>query len=347
MVNDNSTGADQDLNTQKSYFAGRRMSQEERDSIAAQKRASDLARAFVDQDAQLSQQIESERRLRIAAISYYTGELSITSDEKAKTIKGISDFALEAEKVKKGLGIYAGSVANVGETPITAAAMAIVKMSLSYNVKLSEIQNLYYNTESPNDISQNNGIAVINAVNQMSRVLKQQSKIDIGDLSESVIVMHSQSACVSGVATLSNIGINGIRGKSIVVTSDDARYKFGTNADETGGFGAMVLLLDPNAARGIAISDMVGSSRSNVVDFIKPIDYPTDEDKGVSTVSKYAVVFGKYSEYVYMLHTYKAMKQLFEKSKININDLSSFTEKYAIVGHVPYPGMVNKAVGNL
>lgn len=290
---------------------------------------------------------KSEEKLRIVAITHYTGELSITAEEKAKTIKGVEDFQAEAEKVKKGLGILKGSVANVGETPITAAAMAILKMAISYNVSLSEIQNLYYNTESPNDISQNNGIAVINAVNQMSRILRKQAGIDVGDLSESVIVMHSQSACVSGVATLSNISTNGIKGKSLIVTADDARYKFGTGADETAGFGAMALLLDPKAKNGIALSEFAGSSRSNVVDFIKPIDSPNDETKGMSMVSKYAIVFGKYSEYVYLLHTYKSMKQLFEKSGVDINDLENFTDRYTIIGHVPYPGMVNKAVGNL
>lgn len=253
----------------------------------------------------------------------------------------------EAEKVKKGLGIHKGSVANVGETPITAAAMAIIKMAISYNINLSEIQNLYYNTESSNDISQNNGIAVINAVNQVSRMLRKQAGINVGDLSDSVIVMHSQSACVSGVATLSNIGTNGIKGKSLIVTADDARYKFGTNADETAGFGAMAILLDPKAKSGIAVSEFAGSSRSNVVDFIKPIESPNDETKGMSMVSKYAIVFGKYSEYVYLLHTYRSMKQLFEKSGANIDDLNNFTDKYTIIGHVPYPGMVNKAVGNL
>ena len=289
----------------------------------------------------------TDEKLRITAISHYTGELSVTAEEKAKTIKGVEDFAAEAEKVKKGLGILKGSVANMGETPITAAAMVVLKLALSYNIKLSEIQNLYYNTESPNDISQNNGIAVINAVNQMSRVLRKQAGIDVGDLSDSVIVMHSQSACVSGVATLSNIGSNGIRGKSLIVTADDARYKFGTNADETAGFGAMAVLLDPRATKGIAVSEIAGSSRSNVVDFIKPIDSPDDEDVGVSTVSKYAIVFGKYSEYVYLLHTYKSMKQLFEKSGIDLSNLDSFTSNYTIIGHVPYPAMVNKAVGNL
>ncbi len=288
-----------------------------------------------------------EERLRIVAIAHYTGELSITAEEKAKTINGVDDFMAEAEKVKKGLGIHKGSVANVGETPITAAAMAVIKMAISYNINLSDIQNLYYNTESSNDISQNNGIAVINAVNQMSRILRKQAGIDVGDLSDSVIVMHSQSACVSGVATLSNISTNGIRGKSLIITADDARYKFGTNADETAGFGAMAILLDPKAKSGVALSEIVGSSRSNVVDFIKPIDSPNDETKGMAMVSKYAIVFGKYSEYVYLLHTYRSMKQLFERSGVDIDNLNNFTDKYTIIGHVPYPGMVNKAVGNL
>ena len=301
-----------------------------------------LASSKSDKDVQ-----GQEERLRIVAMMHYTGELSITAEEKAKTINGVDDFAAEAEKVKKGLGIHKGSVANVGETPITAAAMAVIKMAISYNINLSDVQNLYYNTESSNDISQNNGIAVINAVNQMSRTLRKQAGINVGDLSDSVIVMHSQSACVSGVAMLSNISTNGIRGKSLIITADDARYKFGTNADETAGFGAMAILLDPKAKSGVTVSEIAGSSRSNVVDFVKPIDSPNDETKGMAMVSKYAIVFGKYSEYVYLLHTYKSMKQLFERSGMDIDDLENFTGKYTIIGHVPYPGMVNKAVGNL
>ena len=283
----------------------------------------------------------------IVGMSYYAGELRITADEKVKTIDGIigeEAAAKEASKVKKGLGIISNSVANVGETPITAAAIAAVKFAVTYNISLSDVKDVVISTESPNDGSKNNGVSVVNAVNMISRVLKDNAGIDVGNLSRIESLFHNQSACVGGVAWISYLAKNKTCSTTLLITTDDAKYKLGSVADETGGFGATATLIKSDTS-GLILLPYTGRSQSDVVDFFKPISVPDDETTGMASISKYPIVFGQYSRFVYMGQTYKAGREALRKENESF-DSTKFFDDYVIILHVPYSELVRKTIGN-
>ncbi len=295
----------------------------------------------------------------ITGIAYHTGDLVISAREKAKTVVGDpaaveegqrsmaqARLDLEVAKVIDGLGVKSNSVANIGENARTAAAMAVVKLALAYNLRLNDIENIYYNTETPRGISENDATQVIRMVNDMSAVLKKHG-IDIGMLQNIEEASHSQSACVSGVCNVTRIARNqSVSGKTLVITADTANYVLGHAADETGGHGATVLLVE-NGGKGIRLTRHTGGTGGDSPDFTKPIEAKSeDEVSGMSMVSKYPIVFGKYSEYVKILRTFTAMKKALQKASMQMSDPEAL-DRVVVVPHIPFPKMAEKELANV
>ncbi|MEM3415844.1 MAG: hypothetical protein QW719_00700, partial [Candidatus Micrarchaeaceae archaeon] len=91
----------------------------------------------------------------IVGMSRYVS-LFLPTSEKVKVIEHIKSVEDELSKVSKGLGFTEGySIANVGETPITGAIMAIVKLAIQHNISLSGVKSLLYSTETPSSLAAN------------------------------------------------------------------------------------------------------------------------------------------------------------------------------------------------
>lgn len=290
-------------------------------------------------------------KLVITGIAISTGSKYISAEEKAKTIVDVTsgkpvDPIKERDKMVNGLGINRSSIAGMGEDPITSAALATIKLALGYNIRLDEIKSVTYATESPEDIAKDHAINTIKAVNDLAAVLNK-SGYNLGYL-DPVDAPHVQSACVAGASNLAEKSRNGIEGKGIIIMSDEARYQEGTVADETGGFGSAVLLVEEAAEagnKGLAVSSkLIGHARKSVVDFSKPMTRIKDEKSGLALINKHPIVFGKFSELVYIYGTYKSLKKAFESSPGELRDYKKFITSYAIAPHAPYPRMYEKAI---
>ncbi|MGI0141554.1 MAG: hydroxymethylglutaryl-CoA synthase [Candidatus Micrarchaeales archaeon] len=290
-------------------------------------------------------------KLAITGISISIGSKFISAEEKAKTIiDPNTELPVnpkdERDKMVNGLGIDRSSVAGHGEDPITSAALAIIKLSLGYNVRLDEIKALTYATESPEDSAKAHAINTIKAVNELAASLNKHG-YDIGYLNPED-APHVQSACVAGASDIAGKARNGIEGKAIIVTSDEAKYQEGSVADETGGFGSVAFLVESSESAGnkglLLSSKLIGHDRKSVVDFSKPITRVKDEKTGIALMNKHPIVFGKFSELCYIYGTYRSLKKAFEGKPEELKDYKKFTDSYVIVPHAPYPRMYEKAV---
>ena len=297
-------------------------------------------------------------RVAITGMAFALGSKVIPIREKVRTIHKTDsegkmtdekvDPADEFSKAMNGLGIESSSVAGKGEDIITCGTRAVLNLCFLYGLKLNEINTLTFATESPEDASRNHAIEIVKEVNKISAKLLKAG-IEIGELDTMNSTNH-QSACVAGVASLSDMAFRGVVGKAIIVTSDDAKYQLGSKADETGGFGATAILVEDAtvAKRGLFISnEILGHYSRSVPDFLKPILNVIDERLGVALVNKYPIVFGEYSEYVYLLDTYKSMKKAFAANSKNINDFSEIKDNYVLISHTPYPKMPEKSLAYL
>ncbi len=291
-------------------------------------------------DARLTSKVE------ITGISFSLGSYSISSREKVSSIVDSSKLKDETDKVILGLGINRTSVAAKGEDVITNAALAIIKLIVSYNVDTSKVSNMVIATETPHDISQSMVNPVLKLANKLIDKLNSNG-YSIKHLNPD-IGMHIQSACTSAGSAISNYAINGLKGYAIIVATDNAEYKLGTSADETGGFGAVAVLLEPyeKGKKGIILVDEVGHYSDEVPDFIKVIFDDNYSSSGLSLVARYPIVFGKFSEEAYSLAIFEALKRISENTGIPINN-RKMLESYDLISHLPYPKIPEKLLAYL
>ncbi len=281
------------------------------------------------------QETRSREELRIKGIAFALGSYAIASEEKARTIPGV-DPAAEAEKLIKGLHINATSVAAENEDTITVAARAVLNLVHMHGIDPTTIDTLVLATETPNDISKNNAIEVIRMLNELGYGFNPK------------IVQHVQSACTSGVTALASMAMNGMNGRALIVTTDDAKYRYGTPADGTGGFGATATLVEKSEnGGGFRVHAEIGHDRADVDDFTKRVEEVIDELSGLALVNKYPAVYGKYSEYEYMLRVYRSIREAVGANRAGGIEGGSFLDNYTIISHIPFPSMPEKAAAYL
>ncbi|MDE1804859.1 MAG: hypothetical protein KGH59_03705 [Candidatus Micrarchaeota archaeon] len=315
--------------------------------------------ALISDLARDSEKATYPHKVAITGMAFALGSKKINIEDKVQTIRKTDskgrmlnekvDPVDELDKAFIGLGVESSSVAGVGEDIITGGARAILNLCFLYNLNLSDVKTFVFATESPEDISRNHAVEIVRIVNKISAELLKRG-IDIGEL-DTKNSTNSQSACVAGVASLSDMAFRGVVGKALIVTSDDAKYQLGSGPDETGGYGATAVLVeDAKAAKGgIRVSsDILGHYTRSVPDFLKPILDVLNESRGIAIVNKYPIVFGEYSEYVYILDTYRAMKKAFEQQEgKSIEDLTAIKDSHVLISHTPYPKMPAKALSYL
>jgi len=285
----------------------------------------------------------------ITGMAVSLGRLKISALEKAKTIenteKGIEN---RRKTITEGLGINWSSVADIGESVVTEAALATVKLILQQGIKPSEVKTFVVATESPTGSSENMGIQVKKAVNIVLDKLRRNGLADLDEFNPA-LRFHLQSACTSQGSAIAGFAVNGLEGgKAIVVSADNALYRLHTPADATGGFGSVAILLEKTKpqTKGIRLSRKIGSADADVPDFIKVIFGDMLKESGLELVAKYPVVFGDYSNEAYTKLRYKSLKDFAKESGLNINSVD-ITKRVVWLPHIPYPAIVEKEAAYL
>jgi len=285
----------------------------------------------------------------ITGMAVSLGRLKISALEKAKTIenteKGIEN---RRKTITEGLGINWSSVADIGESVVTEAALATVKLILQQGIRPSEVKTFVVATESPTGSSENMGIQVKKAVNIVLDKLRRNGLADLDEFNPA-LRFHLQSACTSQGSAIAGFAVNGLEGgKAIVVSADNALYRLHTPADATGGFGSVAILLEKTKpqTRGIRLSRKIGSADADVPDFIKVIFGDMLKESGLELVAKYPVVFGDYSNEAYTKLRYKSLKDFAKESGLNINSVD-ITKRVVWLPHIPYPAIVEKEAAYL
>ncbi|MEM3227574.1 MAG: hypothetical protein QXK65_01335 [Candidatus Micrarchaeaceae archaeon] len=300
---------------------------------------------------------EDKCKIAITAFGLSFGNLAIDSQEKAKTIKrhGLPvDPEREYQHIKERLGVESTSVPDLGETPITNAAMAVIKLALFNGVDLGSITEVDLATESARELSKNRTLEIIKIVNEASAVLDKHG-IHIGKLRErgdgngrkAVHTNQHQSACDSAGQELYEDAKDGMNpnSKKLLIASDYASYRKGRPEDETGGFGAVAMVIEPavTARGGIFLSsEFLGEANMDSMEFLKNAIY--ELGNGISLINTDPIVFGGHSNFTYHFLAFEALIAAFSSEKEHINTIKDVT-KYDISWHIPFPNMPQDSAG--
>lgn len=281
----------------------------------------------------------------ITGMAVSLGGLKISALEKAKTIEKTKEEINKRHlTITKGLEIDWTSVADIGETVVTEAALAAVKLILNYGDKPSEIKTFIVATESPTGSSENIAIQVKKGVNIILDKLRKRYGLTELDEFDPQVSLHVQSACTSQGSAIGSLATNGLEGgKAYVVSTDDAKYKLHDAADATGGFGSVAIRLEKTTpfTKGIRLSRMMGSANADIPDFIKVIFGDKLKESGLELVAKYPIVFGDYSNEAYAYLKYKSLKKFAKESGLSINNIN-IIKAANWLPHIPYPAIVGK-----
>ena len=244
------------------------------------------------------------------------------------------------EKLEKGLGLIKMTFPDFHQDTVVFGANALTKLIIDNSIKLNEIARIYVGTESAIDSSK--------PISSFLIALMEQ-KFGEDTLSECDVVDFT-FACIGGVDALQNcldfVKLNPTK-KSIVVTTDFAKYDLNSGGEYTQGAGALAMLITSNP-RLIAFDNNWATSTKGVFDFFKPYrtiskETITGSDKNEAwfdnleteiEIHKDQPVFdGQYSNQCYMDRT-KAAYFSFKKLK-NTSD-TIYDSWKSIVMHLPY-----------
>lgn len=169
---------------------------------------------------------------------------------------------IEAEKLEKGLGLLKMTLPDVCQDPVVFGANALTKLIAQNEINLSEVARIYVGTESSIDSSKPIASFLIQLMEQ---------KFGEDCLSHCDVVDFT-FACIGGVDAMQNcldfVRMNPDQ-KTIVVTTDIAKYDLESTGEYTQGAGATALLISTNP-RIISFDANWATSSKGVFDFFKP-----------------------------------------------------------------------------
>ena len=170
--------------------------------------------------------------------------------------------SIDPEKLEKGLGLIQMTLPDVHQDVVVFGANALTKLILENKINLDEIARIYVGTESSIDNSK--------PISSFLLALLEQ-KFGENTLSECDVVDFT-FACIGGVDALHNcfdfIRLNPGK-KTIVVTTDIAKYDLNSTGEYTQGAGALAMLITANP-RIIAFENLWATNTKGLFDFFKP-----------------------------------------------------------------------------
>ena len=196
----------------------------------------------------------------IDAIAFYVPQLYVTMDNLAEA-RGI-----EAEKLKRGLGLQKMAVPNIGEDAATFAANALLNLITQNNIDPNEIGRVYLGTESAIDGSKPTATYAV-------EIVEKELAATYGERSfKNCDVVDLTFACVGAVDALQN-SIDWVKQdqsrKAIVIASDVSKYDINSTGEYTQGAGAVAVLISHKPSI-ITINDVWGVAFKSEGDFFKP-----------------------------------------------------------------------------
>lgn len=199
-------------------------------------------------------------KIGIDAIAFYVPTLYVTMDDLAEARN------IEAEKLKKGLGLQKMAIPNMGEDAATFAANALLSLINQNNMNPSQIGRVYLGTESAVDGSKPTATYAVEIVeNALADQFGKRSfkNCDILDMT---------FACVGAVDALHN-SLDWVRQqedrKAVVIASDLSKYELNSTGEYTQGAGAVAVLVSHNPSI-LEIGDTWGVASKSEGDFFKP-----------------------------------------------------------------------------
>lgn len=202
-------------------------------------------------------------KVGIDAMAFYVPNLYVSMDTLAEA-RGI-----EAEKLKKGLGLQKMALPDVGEDAATFAANALLNLIEQNQLDPNSIGRVYLGTESAVDGSKPTATYAVEIVeNHLAETFGKRSfkNCDIVDMT---------FACVGGVDAMHN-SIDWVKQdptrKAVVIASDLSKYDLNSTGEYTQGAGAVAVLISHNPSI-ISFDDTWGIGSKSEGDFFKPRRY--------------------------------------------------------------------------
>ncbi|MEM9681288.1 MAG: hydroxymethylglutaryl-CoA synthase, partial [Bacteroidota bacterium] len=199
----------------------------------------------------------------IDAIGYYVPQLYVSMDDLADA-RGI-----EAEKLKRGLGLQKMAVPDTDEDAATFAANALLNLIQNNAIDPNDIGRVYLGTESAIDGSKPTATYAVEIVEKaLSETYGERSF-------KNCDVLDMTFACVGAVDALHN-SIDWVKQgenrKAVVIASDLSKYDLRSTGEYTQGAGAVAVLITYNPAI-LAVNDVWGVATKSEGDFFKPRRY--------------------------------------------------------------------------
>lgn len=192
----------------------------------------------------------------ISYIDFYIPKIYLDIEEYSKIRE------INADKLKKGLGIYKMSFLDVHEDTATLGANALHNLIDNNNIDPHTINRIYLGTESALDGSKPTATYITNMVEQKigKRVFKHTDVVDM------------TFACIGAVDAFQN-AIDYIKvhpdQRTVVIASDFAKYELNSPGEYTQGAGAVALLIE-SEAKLMQIPSTFGIGYKSEHDFFKP-----------------------------------------------------------------------------
>jgi hydroxymethylglutaryl-CoA synthase len=169
---------------------------------------------------------------------------------------------VDAEKLKKGLGIYKMSICDVHEDTATMAGNALYKLITQNKIDPKSINRIYLGTESALDSSKPTATYAVDMVEQQigERVFTHTDVVDM------------TFACIGAVDVFQNaldyVRVNPEH-KAVVIASDFAKYDLESPGEYTQGAGAVAMLVEANP-KLMSFDAVFGVGYKSEHDFFKP-----------------------------------------------------------------------------
>ncbi|MEM1003191.1 MAG: hydroxymethylglutaryl-CoA synthase, partial [Bacteroidota bacterium] len=202
-------------------------------------------------------------KVGIDAMAFYVPELYVSMDDLANA-RGI-----DADKLKRGLGLKKMALPDLGEDAATFAANALLNLIVENDIDPNTIGRVYLGTESAVDGSKPTATYAVEIVeNELAKKFGPRSfkNCDILDMT---------FACVGGIDAMHN-SIDWVRQdasrKAVVIASDLSKYELNSTGEYTQGAGAVAVLVS-QAPSIIAFGDEWGIGSKSEGDFFKPRRY--------------------------------------------------------------------------
>ncbi len=255
----------------------------------------------------------------------------------------VKDFSthrqVDAEKLKKGLGIYKMAFLDHHQDTATLAANALLELVRTNQLDPRTLDRIYLSTESSLDSSKPTATYAV-------QMVEKQLESQYGERCfKHTDVVDMTFACIGGVDVLQNtldyVRVNP-NSKAVVIASDYAKYALNSPGEYTQGAGAVAMLIETDP-KLISINSEIGIGFKSEHDFFKPRRFyqkakVNDEiyDEDILQVFRDEPIFdGQFSNSCYQDRIREAYFNLKDKFKLKSTD-TLFMRWKSIVFHLPY-----------